>query len=120
MTHPVHFDDYAENYDAALNQGLSATGEGKDYFAQRRVEWLSRCLRRSSFQPKSVMDYGCGDGSATPFLLTLPGVHSVLGVDTSARSIELAKRAFGGERSRFVQTTQYEPAAILDLAFCNG
>ena len=120
MTSPVHFDDYAENYDAALNQGLSATGEGKDYFAHRRVEWLSRCLDRLSFHPKSVLDYGCGDGSATPFLLTRPGLDLVLGVDTSARSIELANCAFGGERSKFMQTSQYEPDESLDLAYCNG
>jgi SAM-dependent methyltransferase len=120
MTDPVHFDDYAENYDVALNQGLSATGEEKDYFARRRIEWLSHRLHSLSFQPKSVMDYGCGDGSTTPFWLTLPGLDFVLGVDTSARSIELAKQVFGGGRSEFVQISQYEPGENLDLAYCNG
>src|SRR2546426_22116 len=44
MKDQVHFDEYAENYDAALNQGLSATGEGKDYFAAARIEWVARCM----------------------------------------------------------------------------
>ena len=44
MKAQVQFDEYAENYDAALNQGLAVTGEGKDYFAAARIEWVARCL----------------------------------------------------------------------------
>jgi len=33
------FDDYAGNYDAALNQGLALSGEPKEYFARERVRW---------------------------------------------------------------------------------
>ena len=65
MSAPVHFDDYAQDYDAALNKGLSATGEGRDYFACGRIQWLSRCLRQLSEQPRLVLDYGCGDGSSS-------------------------------------------------------
>ncbi len=67
----VGFDEYAKNYDAALDQGLSATGESKDYFARHRVVWLSRCLQRLSVRPERIMDYGCGTGSATNFLFEL-------------------------------------------------
>jgi len=38
------FDQYAEEYEAALGKGLSVTGENKDYFAEGRVQWLKGCL----------------------------------------------------------------------------
>jgi len=120
MTAPVHFDDYAENYDAALNQGLSATGEAKDYFARRRVQWLSRCLQQFSEQPRFVMDYGCGDGSSSQLLLKVLKAEFVVGADTSGRSLELARRVYGGEHSEFVAIAAYEPHEALDLVYCNG
>ena len=120
MAKPVHFDDYAENYDAALNQGLSATGEAKDYFARRRVQWLWHCLQQVSEQPRLVMDYGCGDGSSTQLLRRLLRAELVVGADTSGRSLDLAKRAYGGEHSKFVDLDEYEPREALDLVYCNG
>jgi len=95
----VHFDDYADNYDAALNQGLTATGEGKDYFARGRIQWLARCLWELSERPQSVMDYGCGDGSSSALLLDLLETESVVGLDNSPKSLDTAKRNYGGGRS---------------------
>ena len=42
------FDVYATNYDDALAQGLSVSGEDKTYFARGRVQWLRGCLRALS------------------------------------------------------------------------
>ena len=41
MSEPAAFDACAATYDAALNRGLSLSGESKEYFAHRRIEWLS-------------------------------------------------------------------------------
>jgi SAM-dependent methyltransferase len=120
MTTPVHFDEYADNYDAALNQGLSSTGEDKDYFARGRIQWLSRCLQQIEERPKYVMDYGCGAGSATPYLLELIQADSVVGVDTSSKSVDLATHIHGGKQSEFFAIAEYEPNEALDLVYCNG
>jgi len=117
---PVHFDDYTESYEAALNQGLSATGETRDYFARGRVQWLSRCLRQLSEQPRFVMDYGCGDGSSTQVLRELVRAELVVGADTSGGSLELARRAYGGLHAEFVDVSEYAPHEGLDLIYCNG
>jgi SAM-dependent methyltransferase len=117
---PIHFDDYAHDYDAALNRGLSATGESKDYFARGRVCWLTRCLQELGEQPTLVMDFGCGDGSTSTFLLTMAQSGSVIGVDTSDRSLELATRHYAGERASFISIGQYQPKAEIDLAYCSG
>jgi SAM-dependent methyltransferase len=120
MTTPVHFDDYAQNYDEALNQGLSATGEGKDYFAQGRIRWLAPRLSELGERPSRLMDYGCGDGSTSEFLLAMNQESSVIGVDTSEKSLELATRKYGGERASFCPIAQYEPRGELDLVYCSG
>lgn len=120
MTTPVHFDDYAQNYDEALNQGLSATGEGKDYFAQGRIRWLGKCLSDMDEHPCQLMDYGCGDGSTSELLLAMNQESSLIGVDTSGKSLELANRKYAGERASFRSIAQYEPRGELDLAYCSG
>jgi len=120
MIAPVHFDDYAQHYDDALNRGLAATGEAKDYFARGRIRWISRCLQELSEQPKLLMDFGCGDGSTSEFLLAVNQECSVIGVDTSEKSLELATRNFGSQRASFQSIAHYEPKGELDLAYCSG
>jgi len=117
----AEFDRYAEEYDAALAQGLSVSGEDKNFFARARVAFLASCLTRLSQEaPPVVLDFGCGTGSATPFLLGLLGAGSVLGVDVSAGSLSVARREFGGDRARFLTPTEAPPSGGTDLAFCNG
>lgn len=48
-------------------------------------------LRQHPFNhTDSVMDFGCGTGSARPFLRDLMGVDSVVGVDISAKLLDVA------------------------------
>src|SRR5688572_26442223 len=89
----TQFDEYAAHYDSALDHGISVSGEDKNYFAQGRVAWLSGCLQRLKEQPERVMDLGCGTGSASSFLFGLLKAQSLIGVDTSRKSLEVAKRA---------------------------
>lgn len=68
-TPDARFDSYAAEYDAALAKGISVSGEDKNYFALGRVKWLSLRLEALGFEASHALDYGCGTGSATPFLL---------------------------------------------------
>lgn len=120
MTNLETFDHYAEEYDAALEQGLAVSGEDKSYFAHGRVAWLSRCLQQMRQHPKSFMDFGCGTGSAAPYLLDVPGAESLVGVDLSPKSLAVAERTHGSERARFQLLDQYQPNEQIDLAYCNG
>jgi len=66
------------------------------------------------------MDFGCGTGTATPYLLGDLGAESVLGVDPSARSLEVARRDFGGRHATFASPADYHPDQSLDLVYSNG
>lgn len=114
------FDRYAAEYDAALAQGINVSGEDKVYFASGRVAWLASCLNRRAFEPQSAMDFGCGTGSAGQFLFDLIKIKSLVGVDVSPASLEVARRASDSRDAQFLLFNQYEPASQIDLAFCNG
>jgi SAM-dependent methyltransferase len=124
ISHPhandTTFDTYATNYDDALARGLSVSGEDKEYFARKRVEWLARCLRHLSVTPESIMDFGCGTGSASPFFLSILRASAIVGVDLSAASLQIARKVHGTERTHFLHLDQYQPRQGIDLVFCNG
>jgi SAM-dependent methyltransferase len=116
----AEFDAVAAEYDAALNQGLAASGESKEYFARGRLNWVRRWLQRLEAQPRDVLDYGCGTGTATPFLLECLKAETIVGVDVSASSLEVARRDHGSEKVQFAEIDRYTPEAQFDLAYCNG
>src|SRR4029077_8538950 len=89
------FDEFALDYDSALEEGLSVSGEDKTYFCHGRIGWLKNCLRELNSCPEAVLDFGCGTGSTTPYFLDLIQAKSVLGVDSSSKSIELANQNYG-------------------------
>jgi SAM-dependent methyltransferase len=120
MKAAIDFDCYADSYDRALGEALTASGEDREYFARGRVTWLAERLRRMGSSPRHVMDYGCGTGATTPLWFEILGAETVAGVDPSLRSLEVARRHHGSERVRFLSAQEYEPTGAVDLAYCNG
>jgi len=115
--HSVDFDAFACGYDAALDQGISLSGETKEFFARGRVEWLRKCL--NGLRPELVLDYGCGTGSTSPILRSVLGSREVVGVDSSEAEIALARR--GAEAGlTFATTDEFAPTGNVDVAYCNG
>ncbi len=117
---PDEFDEYAASYDAALEQGISVSGESKDFFAAGRVEWLKQCLKAMQYAPAHLLDFGCGTGSATPWLKEAFGPQSILGVDLSEKSIKVARDTHASDTVSFCTLSDWTPDAEVDLAFCNG
>jgi len=130
------FDEYADDYEAALGQGLAATGEDSAYFARARVHWLARCLDRLGLSPRVVLDFGCGTGGSIAPLLELgPGVR-VIGVDPSPDSLAVAAARHQGPGVSFQLLAEVAPAEVgaqdvppgqvavqdgtIDLVFTNG
>lgn len=114
-----YFDEYAATYDRDLGKALSVSGEDKNYFARGRMVWLSKWLRSNGLDSGSVMDFGCGTGSATPFIKQCLEPRIVVGVDVSADSLNLARETFGAEDT-FFSLIEKPDSGRFDLAFCNG
>lgn len=115
----AEFDSHAESYDEDLQHSLKVTGEDKNYFCRGRIQWLGRRLLASGWRADAVLDFGCGTGSATPFVYEFLGATHLVGADVSAASLERARREFGSERAHF-QDTLSLPESSVDVAFCNG
>lgn len=113
------FDAYASQYEAALNEGLSVSGEAPEYFARKRVEWTAQVLENSA-AIDAVLDFGCGVGIATPVIQTAFEPKLVYGFDPSTEAIKRAQVDFGGEGVGFTATTQEVATDAFDLAYCNG
>jgi SAM-dependent methyltransferase len=113
------FDEYAVEYGQTLEKGISVSGEDQLFFAGARVRWLQKCLRNYDAEPGLVLDFGCGTGTATPFLLELQGAQ-LIGIDTSEKSLECARTSNNSERSQFLLASEYQPDGAVDIAFCNG
>lgn len=118
----AEFDQYAEQYDAALAKGISVSGEDKNFFAQGRIAWTAQYVGKKANpgKPLSVLDYGCGTGSATPFLLADMGADAVVGVDISPASIRVAERDHADPHARYATLDGYVPDGTMDGVFTNG
>ena len=120
MSGSAEFDQFTDRYDDDLNQALAASGEGKEFFARGRVEWLAECLARLNHQSRSVLDYGCGIGDTTVLLRELLGCQSLVGLDVSLRSLERARRERSSHANCFLTSAQYTPDGSVDVVYSNG
>ena len=58
----AEFDEYAAEYDAALQEGLKLTGAGKEHYAEQRALFLRDRLHALGITKVArVLDFGCGD-----------------------------------------------------------
>jgi SAM-dependent methyltransferase len=114
------FDRYAQDYDLLLDDAISVSGETKDYFARARISLLSKGFGSVAIRVESVLDFGCGIGSATPHFFECLPVKRVLGVDLSGEMIDTANRIYGSDRAKFISLAEYQPREEFDLVFCNG
>jgi len=131
------FDRYAEQYDDALQMGLSITGEAKDYFMERRISWIHHRWQQWSGRssdafagshqsefplhaPLKILDFGCGTGGSVPLLQSTFAGSQVTGIDSSVQSIAIAQQMYGQDNRTFLTTSQTTKTAEYDLVYCNG
>ena len=114
------FDEYAAAYEGALANAIAPSGESREYFAEGRVAWLKRCLIACGEKPRSLLDFGCGDGATTPLLLAALHADSAVGIDVSAKSLAIARKNHATPKVRFESIGEFQTSGELDLAYCNG
>src|SRR5690349_21264760 len=96
------FDHLADTYEQSLSPWVRITGENISFYAQSRIKWVAQQLKEMGVRPHKIMDFGCGIGLATPFLLEEFGNDSqIVGVDVSADSIEVARSKYASKDISF-------------------
>jgi SAM-dependent methyltransferase len=114
------FDKFARDYEALFEPWLKIAGASREYFARSRLNWLSYLLRDQGIAPRRVMDFGCGTGMSLPLLADILDAEQVIGLDTSEKSLAVARESVGSRSIQLATPTKYLPQQDLDLVFCNG
>lgn len=113
------FDEHAGDYAELLDQGLAVSGEPIEYFAEGRVRWLGRQLAAAGLPSGRVIDFGCGTGTAIPYLSRTLRPVSLCGVDVSEESLRAAGDKYG-KLASFALNEELSSTWDADVAYCNG
>lgn len=118
------FDFEPEDYVAQCERGLSLTGEPREYFARKRLEFINRWLKQHGFNNNiRVLDYGCGPGDTTSLMPTLLSNTDVaVGVDVSDKYVQYARETHGTRHTLFFSLREFDNLAenTFDLIYLNG
>jgi SAM-dependent methyltransferase len=71
-------------------------------------------------QASHVLDYGCGTGGTSPELLEQLHARTVIGVDASHDSLDVARKIHADSRLQFKTASEFDPSAQFEVAYCNG
>jgi SAM-dependent methyltransferase len=115
------FDHLADNYEQNISPWMRITGESIEFYAQSRIKWVAKELKKRDCMPHGILDFGCGVGLATPFLLEEFGSDcTVIGVDVSLDSLKVATSNYASRNVSFQSLDSYVPNQQVDLIYCNG
>lgn len=89
----AEFDQYIEN-NYREDDALSLTGYSYDFFARYKAEKLHTWITKSGIAPKSILDFGCGDGLMTSYVQRLFPQATITGIDPSSKSIDTAQARY--------------------------
>jgi SAM-dependent methyltransferase len=112
----AYFDRFAQRYEDVLQKSLNATGENQEYFARRRVEITRDLLKGASIS--KVVDFGCGLGTSSTYLLDQLKPEFVVGLDVSRETLKEAVTRHASASVSFAHVDDFTGTA--DLVFCNG
>lgn len=118
----MNFDQYARQYDQALEKGIRLSGEGKGYFARGRLQAARAWFEECGAAPARAVEFGCGIGTNVAALRDLWPSIEIVGLDVSEASLETAREMQGATGARFMTPEAFrrngEPPA--DWVLCTG
>ena len=107
----AYYDAQAARYDATMDSE-PRNARFRDAFRTLVAERIPRGGR--------ILDFGCGTGATTSLLREILGAETIVGVDRSLRSLEVARQSYGSERVRFFPVDEYRSVQGVDLGYSNG
>lgn len=103
------FDRYAESYRRLHAENIRITGEAPDYFARYKARHASRLAANRLPVPR-ILDFGCGIGTAIPFLREYFPHCEIIGADVSPASIDIAREHAGSVAGFVTMSEESIPA----------
>jgi SAM-dependent methyltransferase len=97
----AEFDRFASEYEACHNRSLPPGIHSSDFAAQKAAvlhEWVGAWF--GGRKEIAVLDFGCGTGRTLAAVAAAPWCGDLAGVDESAASLDVARRALAGQPKR--------------------
>ena len=104
------FDQYSDTYHQSINEVLSFSGQGHDFFIHAKARWVSQLIYQTGQANARVLDIGCGHGDIHRYLIDLP--CTITGIDPAANVIKQARK--------LQPKVNYETYDGLRLPYANG
>jgi ubiquinone/menaquinone biosynthesis C-methylase UbiE len=97
------FDKHVDDYKEQIDKYARIAGGSYDYFARFRLGlMMERIARRVPYRaPGTILDFGCGVGATAVHMRDQFPDSAIVGIDTSPKSIEAARR-LPLDRARFI------------------
>jgi SAM-dependent methyltransferase len=106
----AEFDKFADEYHAALSAGITASGEGPEYFSEYKISDIARewsgsrraagtAEKANNKAPVSLLDFGAGIGNSVPYVHQHFDQPELTCLDLSPRSLQVAEKRFPGQAS---------------------
>ena len=115
----MNFDQYALDYDAHLQRGVSLSGETSDWFVRERLAHVARCFAADGFAPRQIVDFGCGTGNNLLEIARRWPEAELVGLDPSEASLERARERLAGA-AELTTPDRYGVCGQTDWIFSNG
>lgn len=115
----AEFDEFAHKYERTMERSCALSGESPDFYAAERMRWCARRLH-DWLPADTVLDFGCGTGGSTRYFFETLGCKSVVAVDPSIESLNVARERYSGLNVQLATLEEFIPSADIPFAFCNG
>jgi SAM-dependent methyltransferase len=114
------FDEISSNYEKILDHGISLSGEKSDYFAFNRVDHIAKLDTQFRGKSEKILDYGCGTGGSTKFLLDAFNPKTLFVTDTSEKSLRILKNKYLLPQIQIIPVDSNVTKLNCDVCYCNG
>jgi SAM-dependent methyltransferase len=91
------FDSFAAEYQSLHSRNIRITGEAPEFFAEYKIRDVYEATRRLGRQPRKILDFGCGVGNSIRFFKKYFPNSSIVGLDVSEKSLEIARARFSDQ-----------------------
>ena len=92
----AEFDNFADEYRELHATNIAASGETPEFFARYKVRDIACALQGLKTTPRDILDFGCGVGASVPHLREFFASSSLIAIDVSEKSLEVARARFPG------------------------
>ncbi|TCM60248.1 class I SAM-dependent methyltransferase [Rhizobium sp. BK068] len=112
------FDQFADEYRQLHANVITASGETPEFFAEYKIVDMTHHATKRNVKVSSILDFGCGVGTSSPYFFQYFPDASVVGVDVSSKSLQIARSRFGSRAaySQLENIIDY-PDNTFDVAF---